>query len=324
MKRSKRDRREVLDVLHRASLDEAAAVDLFERRRWGDSPKCPREGCGSLAVYKMTARDGGRERHFRWRCKGCNRMFSVRTGTVMEDLRLPLRAWVHAFWSASSNKKGVSSLQLQRELDCNYKSALHLTHRIRAAMDSLHDPNRPKLQGVVEVDEVYVKSDRGPANKPVGPLAPKQPILGMVARGGELRLIPLGFARVTARNLGPILRSNIDALARLQTDESHLYKRHGKDFLGGHGVVNHSARQYWKSNGDGTNTIEGAFSLLRRAIIGAWHHVSNKHLHRYCAEVAFRYTNRGVTDAIRMDRAIKGAEGKTLTREDLRVGKVSA
>jgi transposase-like protein len=322
MAKIKRDSRAVLDTLRNASLSEAAAVELLEKRRWGDSPKCPRKDCASVAVYKMTARSGERERNFRWRCKGCNRMFSVRTATVMEDSRLPLRFWIHAFWSLSASKKGLSALQLQREIGCNYKSALHLAHRIRTAMDDLQGPERPKLKGVVEVDEVYIAADRGPAGKPVGPLGDKQPILGMVERGGALRLTPLPNEIVTAKNLWPIMRRNIDLQARLQTDEARFYKGPGKAFWGGHGVVSHARHQYWTRAGDGTNTVEGAFSILRRSIIGAWHHFSTKHMAKYLSEVAFRYTNRYISDAERMDLAIKGAEGKSLTREDLRAGRV--
>ena len=124
-----------LAEIRAAAADEGAAVEFVERRRWAGKPYCPT--CNGENVYPMTSREGGREKNYRWRCrnKKCKRpMFSVRTGTVMESSRLPLRMWVHAFWRACASKKGVSALQIQRETGLTYKSALFLMHRIRWAM----------------------------------------------------------------------------------------------------------------------------------------------------------------------------------------------
>lgn len=123
----------LLEALRAATHDEALAVAFIEANRWGDSPACPR--CGSFAVYQMKdARTGARNADFRWRCKDCKRMFTVRTGCVFEESRLPLRVWCYAFWSASSSKKGVSALQISRECKISYKSALALMHRIRYSL----------------------------------------------------------------------------------------------------------------------------------------------------------------------------------------------
>src|SRR5262245_51834239 len=101
----------LLSALREAAVDEAKAVAFLEARRWGNAPACPR--CGSVAVYQMKdARTGQRNKDFRWRCRDCERMYSVRTGTVFEESRLPLKHWCHAYWRSCASKKGVSALQI--------------------------------------------------------------------------------------------------------------------------------------------------------------------------------------------------------------------
>src|SRR5438309_11660395 len=109
-----KNRSAILDALRRATGSETAAVEFLEQQRWGNAPACPR--CGAVEVYRMTGRDGPRNADYRWRCRGCKQMFTVRTGTVFEESRLPLRVWVYAFWRACASKKGISALQLAREM----------------------------------------------------------------------------------------------------------------------------------------------------------------------------------------------------------------
>jgi transposase-like protein len=132
-------------------MNEALAVAFLEQQRWGDAPACPR--CGSLEVYQMKGMDGARNQDYRWRCRSCRQMFTVRTGTIFEETRLPLRVWVYAFWKPCSSKKGISALQLSREMEITHKSALFVQRRIRHGLGS---ENEPKLTGTVEVDETYV------------------------------------------------------------------------------------------------------------------------------------------------------------------------
>ena len=119
----------ILEALRLACVDERSAVEFMELHRWGASPACPR--CESDDVYQMATNSGQRNKDYRWRCRGCKRMFTVRTGTVMEETRLPMRAWCFAFWKACASKKGVSAMQISRETEVSYKSALYLMHRIR-------------------------------------------------------------------------------------------------------------------------------------------------------------------------------------------------
>lgn len=137
-----------------ACADERAAVEFLEAQRWGDTPNCPR--CGDTDVAMMKAKDGSRNARFLWRCRGCGQQYTVRVGTIMEDSPIPFRHWCLAFYRAASSKKGVSALQLQRETDLSYKSALFLLHRVRWAMAPAN-ANEPKLGSngeIVENDEV--------------------------------------------------------------------------------------------------------------------------------------------------------------------------
>src|SRR5271156_4481071 len=110
----------ILEALRNAAVDESRAVAFLEQQRWGNEPCCPR--CGDLEIYQMMS-NGQRNKDYRWRCKGCKKMFTVRTGTVLEETRLPLRVWVYAIWKAASGKKGYAALQLAREMAITHKSA---------------------------------------------------------------------------------------------------------------------------------------------------------------------------------------------------------
>ena len=126
------DKSETVAQLPRACQDETLAVEFMERQRWGDRPACAR--CGSDAVYQMQGRDGKRSARYLWRCKSCDKQYTVRIGTVFEDSRIPLRHWCYGFWAACASKKGVSALQIKRMTGLSYKSALFMMHRIRWAM----------------------------------------------------------------------------------------------------------------------------------------------------------------------------------------------
>jgi transposase-like protein len=300
----------VIQDLPRACADEASAVEFMEEQRWGGRVACPR--CGSVNVYQMTeVGSDKRQANFRWFCRDCKSVkakpqFTVRTGTVFEDSKIPLRHWCFAFWRASTSKKGVSALEIHRQTGLSYKSCLFLLHRIRFAMAPA-DGNA--LTGIVECDETYIggktTSERRFHNKSA--------VLGMVERGGRIR--PMVVADVTAETLQGAILANVDRRARLMTDEHTSYTGIGKHFDGGHETVKHSTREY--ARGDvTTNTIEGFFSILKRGLHGIYHSVSKEHLHRYLAEYEFRYNNRGLEDGQRTAAAIRAAEGKRLMYRD--------
>jgi len=148
---------EVVRDIPLACSNERAAIEFFERRRWGDEPCCPH--CGDTNVYEMTHRKTGeRNARYLWRCKsdGCRKQFTVRIGTVMAESRIPLRHWCMALWLACSSKKGCVAKQIQRMTGLTYKSALFLMHRIRFAMAPVNENDGGKMMGTVEADETYV------------------------------------------------------------------------------------------------------------------------------------------------------------------------
>jgi transposase-like protein len=296
----------VLRALRNASVSESLSVAFLEQQRWGDAPACPR--CGDVNVYKMFGRDGQRNKDYRWRCNGCKQMFTVRTATVFEESRLPLRVWVYAFWKACSSKKGISALQLSREMEITHKSALFILRRIRHGLGN--DTNAPKLTGTVEVDETYVGGKpryKGISKRGRG--TNKTPVLGMVERDGNVRFRMLD--RVTADRLASVVAENADLSARLITDEFPKYVKIGRHFAGGHDVIKHSVKEY--ARGDvHSNTVEGVFSLLKRGVMGTFHSVSKKHLPNYLNEFEFRHNTRKVDDGTRVTAAIKSVEGKRL------------
>jgi transposase-like protein len=262
----------ILKALRSAANDEPSAVSFLEKQRWGNDPACPR--CGDMDVYQMMT-NGERNKDYRWRCRGCRQMFTVRTATVFEETRLPLRVWVYAIWKACSSKKGISALQLSREMEVTHKSALFILRRIR---HGLGEALPEKLTGTVEVDELYV-GPRRPRHKGIskqGRGTLKTPVVGMVQRNGDVRFQML--ERVTAENLSKFIAENADLSCRIITDDFNLYRKVGRKFEGGHEVVTHSAGEYVRPGTDiHSNSIEGVFSLIRRGVIGTFHSVSRKH-----------------------------------------------
>jgi transposase-like protein len=301
----------ILSALRTACLSETAAVEFFEQHRWNGTPACPR--CGSLNVYKMASKDGKRNKDFRLRCKDCPRgkqMFTVRTATAFEESRLPMRVWATAMWRAAASKKGISALQLSRECEITHKSALFVLRRIRHGMGVAVDA--PKLTGTVEADETFIggRLIRGrQRGRLLGDADHKTPVVGMVERGGNVRLRMM--QRLTAKNLGKVLIENADGSCRLITDEWPSYQGPGTAFKGGHFTVKHTANEYVRDDVH-TNTIEGVFSLIKRGVMGTFHSVTRKHLPNYLNEFEFRYNTRKLDDGQRVSKAIKALEGKRL------------
>jgi transposase-like protein len=295
-------------------MDETAAVEFFEEQRWGKDPRCAH--CDSREIYQMRDRKTGeRNKRFLWRCRSCNKQFTVRVNSVYEDSPIPMRCWAYAFWKACSSKKGVSALQIKRETGVTYKSALFLMHRIRFALAEDYRA-QPKLSGTVEADETYVGGKPRNKQKGKGPVkgwlqTRKTPVVSLVQRDGNIRSFVT--TDVTSNNLARILRENIAADAHLMTDSSVVYRSHViRSPFAKHDMTNHRAGEYARPGGIHSNTVESAFSLLKRGIYGTFHNVSRKHLHRYIAEFDFRWNNRKVDDGERTARAIRQAQGKRL------------
>lgn len=178
------------------------------------------------------------------------------------------------------------------------------------------------LKGIVEVDETYVggkpRKGSGEKNKR-GRGTDKTPVITMVERNGNSVSFPI--EKVDKETLRGAINGSIDKRSTIMTDEWKGYNGVGVNFNGGHLSVNHSAGEY--SNGDiSTNTAESYFALLKRGVIGTFHHISKKHLHRYCDEFSFRWNNKEVTDGVRTENAVKGIFDKHLSYKSLTGGSI--
>lgn len=259
--------------------------EYLERLRWPNGPTCTK--CGG----KEFARVQGRETILR--CKGCQSQLSVTAGTVFNDSHLPLPKWFIATYILCQSKKGVSACQIQRMLGIGgYKTAWYLCHRIRSAMV---ESQRGKLDGTVEMDETYVGGKthnvmgkswrRGNAHT-------KEVVIGIRKRNGELRFFHAKDAKTGT--LAKYIRENIsEDVSVIVTDELPAYPRALGRLERKHETVNHSHKEYVRLGTDvHTNTVESAFSLLKRGITGTWHKISAKHLQSYLAEMEFRFNRR--------------------------------
>jgi transposase-like protein len=306
-----------------SKLTEEEARALLERIRWPNGPVCPH--CGSVEATKL---QGKVHRAGLYDCHGCQVQFTATVKTIMEDSHLPIRTWLMAFAILCSAKKGVSALQLQRQLELgSYRTAWHLCHRIRHAMGK--EPMVGLLKGTVEVDETYVggKPRKGTGNTRMGRGTKKVPVVALVERGGKVRAWPI--ENVMAATLKGAVRDHVERSATIMTDEYGSYRGLSKEFAS-HQMVSHSRGEYARRRFIGhnedktefyfenvhTNTVEGYFALLKRGVMGSFHHVSKKHLGRYVDEFSFRWNHRETTDGERTEEAIKGAEGKRLMYRD--------
>ena len=290
--------------------DETKAVAHLEASRWPDGPYCPH--CKSANVHRM----GGKTQAGMFLCNDCRDKFSARVGSVMERSHIPVHKWLMAMHLMAASKKGMSAKQIERMLGITYKSAWFLMHRIREAMNAETVQSTGPLGGegkVVESDETFVggKAKNVHNGKPV---PPKRPVVALVERGGELRAKHV--ADVTAKTVREVLAAHVDADTELHTDDSLGYYWIGQEYAK-HRAVNHSAREYVSKDGKAyVNTCESFFAILKRAMYGTHHAVSEKHLQRYVEETMFKWNHRssqGIEDAARTIAAIKGAEGKRLT-----------
>jgi transposase-like protein len=293
--------------------DPEKAREYLETLRWPDGPVCPH--CGAVGGhYKL---EGEAHRSGLWKCKDCREQFTVTVGTVFERSKIALNVWLQAVYLLCSSKKGMSSKQLERTLGVTYKTAWFMTHRIREAMTSKHGGPLGGAGHIVEADETYFGTEpasKGIKRKPGGALKHMNKIVSLVERNGQIRSFHV--PDVTGQNLKKVLMGHIHKDTHVMTDASPRYNelKRVKPFAQ-HSQVNHAQKEYARGIVT-TNTVEGYFSILKRGLIGTYHHVSSHHLQRYVNEFDFRYNYRqanGVSDSQRADMALKGISGKRLT-----------
>lgn len=299
------------DLMKKFESEEKCREFLIQQR-WNGIPECPK--CGSTKSYKI---DNGK----RFKCANnqCYNKFSVTVGTVFEASNIPLSTWFPAMYLIISHKKGISSVQLAKDLGVTQKTAWFMLHRIR---ESLQEKGSNLLSNVVEVDEVYIggkvknmsRTKRASMRTETGGTKNnKIMVVGMLERQGNLKLVVAEKNEDT--QVKPIIRKHIDGDAFLITDSSANYFGLEREYAG-HEAVNHFQNEYVRNGVIHTNGIEGAFSMLKRSIVGTYHNLSPKHLFRYCNETSYRYNTRKMQDGQRFEMSLCNLTGR-LSYKDL-------
>lgn len=286
----------LVDLLQYFS-DEQTCRNYLEQIRWTNGLVCPYENCKHDKVFRYT---NGKV----YKCAKCQRQYSVKVGTIFEDSKIPLQKWFAAIYLITSHKKGISSLQLHRDLGVTQKTAWFMLHRVRHTL-GVSQPTE-KLKGTIEADETFIggleankhknKRTKGTQGRSV---ETKTAVAGVIERGGELRAKKV--KDTSHGSLRYFVVQNVEIGANLKTDEWIGYN--GLSALFRHRKINHGIEEY--VNGDThVNNVEGFWSHLKRGISGIYHSVSAKHLQNYLDEFVFRYNTRTYSESNRFDNML--------------------
>lgn len=280
--------------------DNETCKKYLAEMRWRDGIICPHCGNGDK-IYTLKNN---------YKCSECRKQFSVTKGTIFENSPIPLQKWFAAIWLITSHKKGISSLQLSRDIGITQKSAWFVLQRIRYAIRtrSFSVP----LNNIVEADETYIggknknrHTDKKIDNAQGRSIKDKTPVFGMIERNG--RMVAMKVKNTTQQTIVPIIEDCVSQNALIMTDEWKAYKNLSANY--DHKVIKHGEGQY--VNGDcHTNSIEGFWSLLKRRIVGIYHHVSEKHLDAYIDEFEYRYNTRNIIDSERFTLALTNIDSR--------------
>lgn len=285
--------------------DQETARVYLESRLWPNGVRCPHCGLGE----RITTRKGGF-----YRCNQCQEDFTVRTGTIFERSHVPLHKWIYAMYLVVTARKGISSMQLAKEIGVTQKTAWFMLGRLREACGDKLD----KLRGIVEVDEVHIggrsENMHASVKERKGGVPKKAVVLGMRERGGRTKALPI--ANASGSTLEFAILDHVEPGATIHTDEWRGYASvHHLGYT--HETISHKAGEYVR-DGVTTNSIESVWAVLQRGIYGVYHHVSHKHLGRYVDEAAFRLNEGNVERHTlrRLESFVDGTVGKRLTYKD--------
>lgn len=284
--------------------------EFLEKIRWNNEPICPH--CGSVSEYHYKLKSRG---HFRglYKCKDCRNRFTVTVGTMFEGSHISLKKWFLAIYIFSSHKKGISSVQLHKDIDVTQKTAWFMLSRIR---HNFRDKSDIIFNDITQADETYIggknknRNRRKKLKNTQGrSLKAKVPVFGLLSNGYV-------YTKVIPNTKGKTLKGIIDDLVEkgtiIVTDGWKGYKGLSNNYI--HKIIEHNKGIYAKGKYH-TNSIEGFWSQLKRGIIGVYHLASPKHLSKYCDEFAYRYNTRKMTDGERFNLSLLAADDRLMYRE---------
>lgn len=297
----------LLEVAQYFSTEERC-LEHLKAMRWKDGVYCPH--CGERKIYTFSDNK-------RYKCAVCRKQFTAKVGSIFDNTKISLQKWFIAIYLISSHKKGISSLQLSKDLNVTQTTAWFILHRLRHASNTKAF-NAP-LKNTVEADETYIggkeknkhtskrtKDTQGRSTKT------KTPVLAVVERSGYIKAEKA--IDVDGKTIGRFIANNVVLGSKLMTDEFKIYN--SVKWLYDHNFVKHGNGEY-VINDCHTNTVEGFFSLLKRGIVGIYHFVSAKHLNNYLKEFTFRYNTKDFTEQDRFNLLIQNCDGKRLRYSEL-------
>jgi transposase-like protein len=278
--------------------EQNTCINYLIQLRWPNGVTCP--FCNHRKVYHIQ----GAKPHYK--CAGCRKHFSALKGSIFENSSIPLSKWFMAIYILSTHRKGISSIQVSRDIGVRQKTAWFMMQRIRYAV-KMQSFNRDKLgkDGIVEMDESYIggKTSNMHKKKLAKVLESgeqqKMAIAGAIERGGEVRAQYID--KTNYENIVPFLIKNVYQGSKLMTDEHVVYTNAKRLYK--HKTIKHMLKEYVRGDVH-TNTIENFWSVLKRGVYGTYHFITVKHVQNYLEEFAFRFNNRKITEAQRFDKLV--------------------
>jgi transposase-like protein len=299
IKTQKIEKRSFVQLI-RTLNDEKSCREFLEETRWQGEPVCPHCGSQDERHYKLKS-DG--EFKGLYKCRDCRSRFTVTVGTMFEGSHISLQNWFYCIYIFLSHKKGISSVQLAKDIGVTQKTAWFMLHRIRHNFENLFNV---RFEKEIQVDETYVGGKNRKRNGIKGTqgrsLKQKTPVVGLVSGGMVQTLV---VPNVKGNTLKVIIKELVAKGAIIITDGLSSYQGLSNNYT--HEIVLHSEHEYVNQNGFHTNTIEGFWSHLKRGLIGIYHLATPKYLSRYCDEFAFRYNSRHFDDELRFSQFLISA-----------------
>ncbi|MCT3982351.1 IS1595 family transposase [Elizabethkingia anophelis] len=286
---------------------EQDCIDYLETLRWSKVPVSPFDPTSK--VYKC--------KNNQYRCKNTGKYFNVKTDTMFENSKISLRKWFLAIWLVTAHKKGISSIQLSKDIGTTQKTAWFMLQRIRACFGI---ENSNELEGVVECDETFIggknknrHKDKKVPHSQGRSFKDKVPVMGMLQRDGKMNAFVVDDTK--RKSIQPLIYKYVNTATRLITDEWLAYTGLGKDY--DHRIIDHSKKEYvsLQDNTIHTNNIEGSWNILKRSVSGMYNHVSKKHLQKYVDEFVYRFNLRKVSDQEKFRYLLSNSNVRTKYRE---------